>query len=270
MPLRRAFTLIELLVVIAVIALLVSILLPALRGARESAKTTICLGNQRQLGLAYTLYAQDFRESLVHSYTNVDDFDGSWLDYPRTGAGTIMNAGQLLAANDVTAQIEATQRGRLYPYAPDHRAYHCPADLRSIARQAPGSALAYVTYSIPNYLNGDPVYEQQTVGSGRRPAKRMSELWRPADNFAFVEESDPRGLNIHSWVMYINREQWIDPLTVWHAEKSTIGFADGHAMLHRWEDRRTVRMSRDQVFGATAAGNADWRFLKMRWGTLSR
>ena len=135
MPIRRAFTLIELLVVIAVIALLVSILLPALRGARESAKTTMCLSNQRQLGLAYTLYAQDFRESLVHAYTNVTDFDGSWLDYPRTAAGTVMSAGQLLAANDVTAQIEATQRGRLYPYAPDHRAYHCPADLRSTARQ---------------------------------------------------------------------------------------------------------------------------------------
>lgn len=264
------FTLVELLVVIAVVALLITILLPALRGARESARTTVCLGNQKQLALAYALYSQDFRESLVHAYTDLDQFAESWLDYPRTTAGTIMSQAALAAANTVTAQIEATQRGRLYPYAPDYRSYHCPADLRSVTRQAPGSALAWVTYSIPNYLNGDPVYEQQTVGSGKPPVKRMSQLWRPSDSFAFIEESDPRGLNIHSWVMYINQQRWIDPLTVWHVEQSTIGYADGHALLHRWEDRRTIRMSRDQVFGADASNNPDWRYLKARWGSLAR
>lgn len=267
---RRGFSLIELLVVVAVIAMLVSILLPALRGARESARTTQCLSNLKQLSLAYTLYAHDFREQLVHAYTDLDLFPESWVDYPRTAAGAIMSQAALAAAQDVNAQIEATRRGRLYPYASDHRAYHCPADLRSQARQAPGSALAWVTYSIPNYLNGDPLYESQTVRSGRPPVKRMSELWRPQDNFAFIEESDPRGLNIHSWVMYISQQRWIDPLTVWHVEQSTIGFADGHALLHRWVDRRTVRMSRDQVFGADASNNADWQFLRSRWGSLAR
>lgn len=264
------FSLIELLVVIAVIALLVSMLLPALRGARESAKTTICLSNQKQLAMAYVLYTQDYRDSLVHSYTDFDEFPDCWLDYPRTAAGTLMSQAALLAANNVNAQIEAAQRGRLYPYAPDYRAYHCPSDLRSTARQTPGSALAYVTYSIPNYLNGDPIYEIQYVGSGKRPVKKLSQLWRPADNFAFVEESDPRGLNINSWVMYINQQRWIDPLTVWHGEQGTIGFADGHAVLHRWMDRRTIRMSRDQVFAADATNNANHQFLKKRWGLVVR
>lgn len=58
---RRAFTLIELLVVIAIIALLISILLPGLGQARKAARTTVCLSNMRQFGVALLNYASDWK-----------------------------------------------------------------------------------------------------------------------------------------------------------------------------------------------------------------
>jgi prepilin-type N-terminal cleavage/methylation domain-containing protein/prepilin-type processing-associated H-X9-DG protein len=79
-----AFTLIELLVVIAVIALLVSILLPALAGAREAGRKTQCLSNVRQLAIAGLSHAADFKGALS---------TGPFDDRPNRGYGPLEEAG---------------------------------------------------------------------------------------------------------------------------------------------------------------------------------
>lgn len=61
---QNAFTLVELLVVIGIIALLISILLPALNKARESARATQCLSNIRQWGIGYRMYAESFKAAM--------------------------------------------------------------------------------------------------------------------------------------------------------------------------------------------------------------
>src|ERR1039458_934824 len=78
---RRAFTLVELLVVIGIIALLISILLPALGKARDKAMLIKCLSNEKQIYLANLLYANDYKGWVVNM-----DWPGSpltaWYDAP--------------------------------------------------------------------------------------------------------------------------------------------------------------------------------------------
>ena len=68
----NGFTLIELLVVISIIALLVGILLPALGNARSAANASVCLSNQRQMGIATHMYLNDFKSTFPQPFQDGD------------------------------------------------------------------------------------------------------------------------------------------------------------------------------------------------------
>ena len=74
---RKAFTLIELLVVIGIIGVLAAIILPAMRAAREKARTSKCLNNLRQIGFALQQYTNDFSGLLPHE-DDKDPPDSCW------------------------------------------------------------------------------------------------------------------------------------------------------------------------------------------------
>ena len=80
---RRIFTLIELLVVIAIIAILASLLFPALKSARETAKGIKCLGNIKQVGLTHNSYASDFGGYIRNPYVHlgIDHTAANWYCY---------------------------------------------------------------------------------------------------------------------------------------------------------------------------------------------
>ncbi|QNN23347.1 DUF1559 domain-containing protein [Planctomycetales bacterium ZRK34] len=105
---RRGFTLIELLIVVAIIALLIAILMPTLRNAKEAAKRVVCAAHLKNIGLAMHYYADDHRRHI-----------------PPSG-----NAGQYVAATTSWIQAAAGQMesyGVLHPYLNEPTLYGCPS-----------------------------------------------------------------------------------------------------------------------------------------------
>ncbi|XAL98802.1 type II secretion system protein [Phycisphaeraceae bacterium D3-23] len=145
-PSRQAFTLIELLVVISIIALLVSILLPALSGARRTAREAQCMANMRQNGIARSAYAYDWKNSVpvgtvsvgggwgsagARMVTTVPNNDFSALGGEMLSIGTQAGNGGRLVVGEYLATAEgswcpenAVIRGWSMPGGGDDRVPH--------------------------------------------------------------------------------------------------------------------------------------------------
>ncbi|MCD6361416.1 MAG: prepilin-type N-terminal cleavage/methylation domain-containing protein [Armatimonadetes bacterium] len=117
---KRGFTLIELLVVIAIIAILAAILFPVFAKAREKARQTNCLSNQKQMMLAYLSYAQDYDEQTCFfaQHTSQPRVDWHWILQPYMKNWQIYNcpsANSTVDPNNVNKYSSNGGYGIAYP-----------------------------------------------------------------------------------------------------------------------------------------------------------
>jgi prepilin-type N-terminal cleavage/methylation domain-containing protein/prepilin-type processing-associated H-X9-DG protein len=145
---RTAFTLVELLVVIGIIALLISILLPALSNARRAGNTVKCLSNLRQVSTALQMYAGDFKGAIPwcrdDTNVNLTGIPDYWSDrlapyVSRLNGATANDAAQqdevrrtvLWGCSEWIARLDLTTSQRFYPgYAWTLHPYLLPEDTK--------------------------------------------------------------------------------------------------------------------------------------------
>jgi prepilin-type N-terminal cleavage/methylation domain-containing protein len=233
----RGFTLIELLVVIAIIAILAGLLLPALAQAKLKAQGITCVSNQKQLALAWTMYAGDFNERMPPN----------WLGDPRAWIdGTKGSVHDVPGATNVVA----LRNGLLYPYNPNDGVYRCPSAKGGPVRPpAPGymkNVPLVRHFSLEGRMGGADDADAAKYGVGSTAwvlgaqypqYKKLAEVQRPSPSEAmtFVDESIE---TLDDGYFAVNAageiDGWQNSPAVRHGKACVLAFADSHAERWKW------------------------------------
>jgi prepilin-type N-terminal cleavage/methylation domain-containing protein len=240
----KGFTLIELLVVIAIIAMLLAVIVPSLKLAKQKAASIVCLTNAKNLSLGWFSYKEDNKSRIMSANMDgVTDDSGrrvpGWIGSPRDAAGATKTYNQITPEVTDDDEIRGIEAGALHPYVNAPKAYTCPADkIKSLYDQGE----KFVTFAVPSCLygfgGGDAYFKYQI--------KLYSEITSPSTRYNFVETAEERNYTIAGHFVLGTPEYrsggawaWWGPMAVNHGDSSVLGFCDGHAEIHKWQDAFT-------------------------------
>ncbi len=236
MKVKKGFTLIELLVVIAIIALLLAILLPALKRVKEAGGRAVCLSHIRSLSLAWRLHADENNGRIPAG--NIGNSSYGWV-------------GRMDVKDKPKKQIRAIERGRLFPYCESIKVYRCPTAPRDELR----------SYSIVSSMNTDPKY-----GWKGQVFKEIGQIPNSQSRAVFICEGK---ITDAAFAIEYKKNKWRDKPPIHHSEGATFSFVDGHSDYWKWRDQHTIDFAMGVTKKEGKPDNQDlFRLRRAIWGSL--
>jgi len=233
------FTLIELLVVIAIIAILAAMLLPGLTRAKQQSLGVYCENNIHQMCLAWQMYAHESKDVLAGNWwegeqnhdVGPNGLAVNWISgWEELGTPNTFD-------NTNTALIMSPVYGQLGSYVNNPKAYQCAAS-RSLCLEGKqpyplardismSNFMGYnsdITTGYPNFsklslINGTDFYTHNPFG--------------PAQAFVFIDEKD-NSIDDGEFLVEMQTSEIANIPASYHAGAGLVGFADGHAEIHKW------------------------------------
>jgi len=259
---KRGFTLIELLVVIAIIAILAALLLPALAKAKQKAQLINCLNNEKQLSLAWIMYANDNNDKLVMNGDESTQETGDPLtnpDYQPGGKYAQWCVGDMSTIpSNLNFLTNALKVGLIFPYVQNLNIYHCPVDQFHIPAGSSAGPYQIRSYSMNCWMNPHDFWDG--TDWGYISFRKMSQIVRPGPSttWVFIEEN-PYTMDDGYFAIEPNETTtWVNAPAVFHSLSSVLSYADGHSEPRKWTDYKMINAKGSNFAASPNCGDLAW------------